>query len=69
MSGTALPAEYNNGKLYDSTLKITGDSDPYWSTLKGYYDIYKEFGTSASPPVYNKAAPEAVAMTQLTCPS
>ena len=68
MSATALPPEYNTLKLYESTHKITGDSDPYWSTLKGYYDIYKEPGLSASPPVYYKAAAEPVAMTQLTPP-
>jgi hypothetical protein len=64
----ALPPEYYNRKLYESTHKITGESDPYWSTLKGYYDIYKEFGTNTSSPMYYKAAPESVAMTQLTPP-
>ena len=29
-------------QLYESTHDITGSTDPYWSTLKGYYDIYKE---------------------------
>ena len=68
MSTTALPTEYNNRKLYDSTHKITGDSDPYWSALKGYYDIYKETSLGNSSPLYYKAPPEAVPMTQLTPP-
>ena len=65
-STTALPAEFNNKKLYETTHKITGISDPYWSALKGYYDIYKETGLNTSSPLYYKAPQEAVALTPVS---
>ncbi|MCX6878640.1 MAG: hypothetical protein NTW21_33225 [Verrucomicrobia bacterium] len=68
MSSTTLPTAYNNLKLYASTHKITGISDPYWSSLKGYYDVYKEPGLNSNTPVYYKAPQEAVPITQLTPP-
>lgn len=58
-----LPPEFNNRRLYESTHKITGASDPYWSALKGYYDIYKEPGLNGNAPVYYKAPQEAITLT------
>ncbi|MEI7908046.1 MAG: hypothetical protein WCK77_00290 [Verrucomicrobiota bacterium] len=70
-SPTTLPAPYSSGnglKLYASTHKITGVSDPYWSTLKGYYDMYKETSLNSNAPVYYKAPLEAVPITQTSPP-
>lgn len=39
-TSTTLPAEFNNNRLYQSTIGITGLSDPYWSTLSSYYTIF-----------------------------
>ncbi len=64
MSSTALPAPYDSAtaRLYGTTHKITGSSDPYWTTLKGYYDVYKEATMKASTPVYYKAPQESVSL-------
>ena len=63
-SPTDLPAPYNgSARLYATTHKITGTSDPYWSTLKGYYDVYKEPGMSTNTPTFYKTAPESVSLT------
>ena len=37
-----LPAEFSGRKLYESTHKITGISDPYWSALAGYYNSFRK---------------------------
>ncbi len=65
MSPTSLPKPYDgaNAKLYETTHRITGTSDPYWSTLKGYYDVAKEASMKAASPVYYKAPQEAVTLT------
>jgi len=36
-----LPSEFANNKLYQSTLGITGISDPNWSALAGYYNSFR----------------------------
>ena len=57
MSPTALPKPYDSAtaKLYQTTHRITGTSDPYWTTLKGYYDVYKESTMNSPTPIYYKA--------------
>lgn len=55
-SPAALPAVFNGKKLYATTHQITGASDPYWSTLKGYYDVYRERSLENTIPVYYTAA-------------
>jgi hypothetical protein len=52
-SPTALPKPYDaaTARLYQSTHKITGTSDPYWTTLKGYYDVYKEASMKSATPI------------------
>lgn len=64
MSPTTLPKPYDsaNARLYETTHKITGTSDPFWSTLKGYYDVYKEATMKAATPVYYKAPQETVSL-------
>jgi hypothetical protein len=64
MSSTGLPKPYDgaSARLYQSTHQITGTSDPYWTTLKGYYDVYKEATMKSSTPVYYKAPQEVVSL-------
>jgi len=38
---TTLPAGFSGTKLYQSTHGISGVSDPYWSTLSGYYNSFR----------------------------
>ncbi len=47
-----LPAKYAGQKLYASTHKITGISDPNWSALAGYYNSYKKITAPDISPVY-----------------
>jgi hypothetical protein len=63
-SPTALPKPYDaaTARLYQSTHKITGTSDPYWTTLKGYYDVYKEASMKSATPIYYKAPQESVSL-------
>ena len=46
----ALPVEFRNKKLYQSTHGITGVSDPYWSTLSGYYNSFRNITTPDTKP-------------------
>lgn len=57
-----LPTEFNNKKLYQSTHGITGDSDPNWSALAGYYNSFKNLKTPDTTPTFivNQAAISAV---------
>ena len=41
-SPVTLPQEYSGKGLYQSTLGITGVSDPKWSALASYYNIFKK---------------------------
>jgi type II secretory pathway pseudopilin PulG len=45
-NNTNLPSEFNGNRLYQSTLGLTGESDPYWSTLSEYYNSFKNLQTS-----------------------
>ena len=64
----ALPTEYNGKKLYQSTHGITGVSDPNWSALRSYYNIYKDITTPDGQPTYYRAATESITTTTLTPP-
>ncbi|MEM1085177.1 MAG: hypothetical protein AAGI48_13780 [Verrucomicrobiota bacterium] len=39
-----LPNELggDDGRIYESVLDLTGDSDPFWSRLAAYHNLYKE---------------------------
>ncbi len=70
-NATSMPSEFASSatnKLYTSTHKITGISDPYWSTLKGYYDVYLERSINTNNPTYNKAPVEAISLAKTTPP-
>jgi type II secretory pathway pseudopilin PulG len=45
-----LPPEFSGKKLYQSTHGVTGLSDPYWNTLAGYYNIFRNIDTLESKP-------------------
>jgi hypothetical protein len=68
MAGATLPAVYTNQRLYASTHKLTGVSDPYWSTLKGYSDVYRETTLNSVSPSFYQAPQEAVPLLQATAP-
>ncbi|MEY4570371.1 MAG: hypothetical protein RLZZ398_1810, partial [Verrucomicrobiota bacterium] len=48
----SLPAEFSNKKLYASTHGVTGVSDPYWSTLAGYYNMFRDITNLESSPTF-----------------
>lgn len=71
---TALPAEFNGKKLYQAAfgLNRTGstgyESDPNWSALRSYYNIYKDITTPDTQPTYYRAATESITPTTVTPP-
>jgi hypothetical protein len=60
---TNLPSEFSGKKLYQSTHKTTGVSDPYWSTLAGYYNSFRSItdleGKQDGPTYASTVAPES----------
>jgi hypothetical protein len=50
-----LPPDYVNKGLYQSTHGISGVSDPKWSTLSSYYNIFKNLSNPNSAPKYSEA--------------
>ncbi len=71
-SGTAtLPAEFRTSatvskKIYQSTLGVTGDSDPYWSTLVGYYNSFRDIKDPETTPTLKLPATVASVLTNPT---
>jgi len=55
-----LPAELGGRRLYESTLGVDGDSDPFWSALSGYYNSYKELGQAEGVPTYRLSSLQPV---------
>jgi hypothetical protein len=51
-SSNTLPAEFTSKKLYQSTHGITGESDPYWSALAGYYNSFLSVTNPEASPTY-----------------
>jgi hypothetical protein len=62
-SVTKLPSEFSDKKLYASTHGITGVSDPYWSSLAGYYNIFRNITNSELNPTFSKAPVQDVPLT------
>jgi len=69
VGGTSLPTEFDGNKLYQSTLGITGVSDPYWSTLASYYNIFRSITNLNSNPGFYQAPGKDVTLTTLTPPT
>ncbi len=45
-----LPQEFRGRRLYQSLLGVSGVSDPYWSTLSGYYNSFRNVTDPDSNP-------------------
>ena len=60
---TTLPTELNGRKLYQTTHGITGVSDPYWSTLSGYYNVFRSLTNADSGPSFYQRPSESVLVT------
>jgi hypothetical protein len=69
--GSAMPPPYDQGsdvRLYASTHKITGVSDPNWSTLGGYYRMYGDLVDKDTKPTIKSIPQESVSLTALAPP-
>jgi hypothetical protein len=67
-STVTLPPDFNNKKLYQSTHGITGVSDPYWSALSSYYNMFKPgwgITTPDSSPTFNQRPTQGTTITNL----
>jgi hypothetical protein len=51
-NANTLPPEFSGRKLYESTLGITGISDPFWSALAGYYNSFRNLTTPDTNPTF-----------------
>ena len=60
---TTLPTEFTGRKLYQSTHGITGVSDPNWSTLSGYYNVFRSITNPDSGPSFYQRPTESVLVT------
>lgn len=72
-SNIVLPSDFNGAnkqRLYQSTHNIGGNaiSDPYWSTLSGYYNIFRDITTPESAPTYYKFPTESQVLSSPTTP-
>jgi len=68
LNSIVLPTEFNNKKLYQSTHNITGVSDPYWSTLSGYYNTFRSITTPDSIPTFYQFPTESQLVGSPTAP-
>jgi len=66
---TTLPGAFANKKLYQSTHGITGVSDPYWSALSSYYNIFRSIANPDSNPTFTQAPANATTLTDLAPPT
>jgi hypothetical protein len=49
-TANTLPADFTGQKLYESTLGVTGVSDPNWSALAGYYNSFRRLSSPETNP-------------------
>ena len=63
-----LPPEYTNKGLYQSTHGITGVSDPKWSILSSYYNIFKNITNSNTTPTYSQLPSANLSMPAIGSP-
>ncbi len=63
----SLPDAFASKKLYQSTHGITGVSDPYWSTLSGYYNSFRSItNRDTNPTIATKPVQDVLITTQTT---
>ena len=63
-----LPPEYANKGVYQSTHGITAQSDPQWSTLSSYYNVFKKITNINSAPTYGEAPSANLSMPAVGSP-
>lgn len=64
-----LPSEFAGKTLYASTHGITGISDPNWSNLSGYYNIFRSITTPDTDPTFNQRPSVGVSITDRKPPT
>ena len=57
-----LPGEFNNASLYESTHRITGESDPRWSRLSSCYNVFKDLAGSDTDPIFDQGPAENISI-------
>jgi type II secretory pathway pseudopilin PulG len=57
-----LPPEFSGKKLYQSTLGLSGDSDPLWNTIAGYYNSFRSIETPDEKPTLELPAAMALSI-------
>jgi type II secretory pathway pseudopilin PulG len=65
LDGT-LPVEFSSKRLYATTHGLTGVSDPYWSTLAGYYNSFRTMTALETNPKLALPVPTNLAVDPLT---
>ncbi|MBK1833740.1 hypothetical protein [Roseibacillus ishigakijimensis] len=55
-----------DGRLYQSTHGLTGPSDPYWSALASYHNIYQDLTNPDDSPTLGLALKESKKINDLT---
>lgn len=63
-----LPPELSGRRLYESTHKVSGVSDPYWSTLSSYYNSFRSITNPDSNPTFYGAPSTASTVHDLEPP-
>lgn len=63
-----LPSDFQDKRLYDTTIGISGDSDPYWNALSGYYNTFRSITGADSNPTITAEPATSVSITTLTPP-
>ena len=63
-----MPPEYNGRRLYETTHRISGVSDPFWSSLQSYYTVYRDITGADTAPTYYRPPLESIAPGALTMP-
>lgn len=60
-TANTLPIEFRGKRLYESTHGITGISDPFWSTLSGYYNSFRRLSSPDTSPTFAMTAADTTA--------
>ncbi|BCX48772.1 hypothetical protein HAHE_26800 [Haloferula helveola] len=58
----SMPGPYRGTRLYETTNGISGPSDPYWSALQSYYDVFKDSSMRSPTPLYYNSPTERVTL-------
>jgi hypothetical protein len=58
-----LPTAFTGKRLYESTHGITGVSDPFWSNLAGYYNLFRVAGMDSNTPTFYQRPTQGVSPT------